>query len=220
MDHVDWFLMWTERGFLFMELDQHVQQQSTAHRTTLWRSQDCTEAPPSSMLNKQLIPFFLHTVITCNVDVCRSVIVGRWRYHTYRQSVSFLTSVHSAETWMRVCGFFFFVSASPPTHGHYSFHCRASAFGWSPKHLIYILLSIHSSMAVQPFVEPWPLLQFRNRFYKDGKTPWMSDQPVARPLPTHRTTQTQNKRTHRHPCFQLDSNPRSQLSSGRRQFTP
>jgi hypothetical protein len=25
--------------------------------------------------------------------------------------------------------------------------------------------------------------------------PWMGDQPVARPLPTHRTTQTQNKRT-------------------------
>jgi hypothetical protein len=28
-----------------------------------------------------------------------------------------------------------------------------------------------------------------------GRTPWPSDQPVARPLPTHRTTQTRNKRT-------------------------
>jgi hypothetical protein len=28
-----------------------------------------------------------------------------------------------------------------------------------------------------------------------GRTPWTGDQPVARPLPTHRTTQTQNKRT-------------------------
>jgi hypothetical protein len=28
-----------------------------------------------------------------------------------------------------------------------------------------------------------------------GRTPWTNDQPVARPLPTHRTTQTQNKRT-------------------------
>jgi hypothetical protein len=35
--------------------------------------------------------------------------------------------------------------------------------------------------------------------YTDGRTPWMGDQPVVRPLPTHRTTQTHNKRTHRHP---------------------
>jgi hypothetical protein len=31
--------------------------------------------------------------------------------------------------------------------------------------------------------------------YTAGRTPWTEDQPVARPLPTHRTTQTQNKRT-------------------------
>jgi hypothetical protein len=31
--------------------------------------------------------------------------------------------------------------------------------------------------------------------YTVGRTPWTRDQPVARPLPTHRTTQTQNKRT-------------------------
>jgi hypothetical protein len=31
--------------------------------------------------------------------------------------------------------------------------------------------------------------------YTVGRTPWTGDQPVARPLPTHRTTQTQNKRT-------------------------
>jgi hypothetical protein len=33
-------------------------------------------------------------------------------------------------------------------------------------------------------------------FLHSGRTPWKGDQPVARPLPTHRTTQTQNKRTH------------------------
>jgi hypothetical protein len=32
-------------------------------------------------------------------------------------------------------------------------------------------------------------------FYTVGRTPWTSDQPVARPLPAHRTVQTQNKRT-------------------------
>jgi hypothetical protein len=32
-------------------------------------------------------------------------------------------------------------------------------------------------------------------FYTDGRTPWTGDEPVSRPLPAHRTTQTQNKRT-------------------------
>jgi hypothetical protein len=32
--------------------------------------------------------------------------------------------------------------------------------------------------------------------FTDRRTPWTSDQPVARPLPKHRTTQTQNKRIH------------------------
>jgi hypothetical protein len=32
-------------------------------------------------------------------------------------------------------------------------------------------------------------------FYTNGRTAWMGDQPVARPLPPHRTAQTQNKRT-------------------------
>jgi hypothetical protein len=31
--------------------------------------------------------------------------------------------------------------------------------------------------------------------YTIGRTPWTGDQPVARSLPTHRTTQTQNKST-------------------------
>jgi hypothetical protein len=32
--------------------------------------------------------------------------------------------------------------------------------------------------------------------FTDGRTPWASDQLVARPLPKYRTTQTQNKHTH------------------------
>jgi hypothetical protein len=32
--------------------------------------------------------------------------------------------------------------------------------------------------------------------FTDGRTPWTGDHLVARPLPTHRTTQTQNKRIH------------------------
>jgi hypothetical protein len=55
---------------------------------------------------------------------------------------------------------------------------------------------IHSPMAPQPFVGPWPLLQFRNLFYIVCSTPWTSDQPVARRLSTHRATHTQKKSTH------------------------
>jgi hypothetical protein len=49
-------------------------------------------------------------------------------------------------------------------------------------------------MALQPFVGPWLLFSFFI-FYTVGRTPWTGDQPVARPLPTHRIAQTQNKRT-------------------------
>jgi hypothetical protein len=41
---------------------------------------------------------------------------------------------------------------------------------------------------------PWPVLHFLNP-RTAGRTPWTEDQPVARPLPTHRTTQTQNIHT-------------------------
>jgi hypothetical protein len=37
------------------------------------------------------------------------------------------------------------------------------------------------------------LFQFLN-LYTVGRTPWTGHQPVTRSLPTHRTTQTQNKR--------------------------
>jgi hypothetical protein len=48
-------------------------------------------------------------------------------------------------------------------------------------------------MALQPFVGTWPLFSFLI-LYTVGRTPWTGDQHFARPLPTHRTTQTQNKR--------------------------
>jgi hypothetical protein len=84
--------------------------------------------------------------------------------------------------------------------------------------MVYFIHLFHSSMALQLFVGPWPLFQFRNLFYTEGRSPWTSDQPVASPLPTHRETQTQNKSTHRYPYLEWDLNPRSQLSSKRRQF--
>jgi hypothetical protein len=64
----------------------------------------------------------------------------------------------------------------------------------------------------------WPLFEFLI-LYTFGRTPWTGDQPISRQLPTHRTTQSQNKRTQ---TFRIDwdSNPRSQCSSGRRRFMP
>jgi hypothetical protein len=47
-----------------------------------------------------------------------------------------------------------------------------------------------------------------------GRTPWTGDQPVTRPLPTHRIN------IHRHPSLEYYSNPRSQCSCGRRRFMP
>jgi hypothetical protein len=42
---------------------------------------------------------------------------------------------------------------------------------------------------------PWSLFQFFN-LYIVSWTPWAGDKPVARPLHTHRTTQTQNTDIH------------------------
>jgi hypothetical protein len=53
------------------------------------------------------------------------------------------------------------------------------------------MLSIYGSAA------PVDLDRFFSFFnpYTVSRTPWTADKPVARPLPTHRTTQTQNKCT-------------------------
>jgi hypothetical protein len=37
---------------------------------------------------------------------------------------------------------------------------------------------------------PWPLFQFLN-LYIVGRSPWTGDQPVARPLPIYKTTNTE-----------------------------
>jgi hypothetical protein len=38
---------------------------------------------------------------------------------------------------------------------------------------------------------PRSLIQLRNHFFTEGRNPEASDQLVARPLPKHRTTQTE-----------------------------
>jgi hypothetical protein len=69
-------------------------------------------------------------------------------------------------------------------------------------------------MVVQPFC--WALAAFSVSwsFYTVCRTPWTVDQPIARPLPAHRTAQTQNKNTQT--CLKWESNPRFQCLNGRR----
>jgi hypothetical protein len=57
--------------------------------------------------------------------------------------------------------------------------------------VISLSLSLYGSTAL------WTLVVFFSFLilYTVCRTPWTGDQPVKRPLPTHRTTQTQNKRT-------------------------
>jgi hypothetical protein len=91
--------------------------------------------------------------------------------------------------------------------------CRFTS--WIETSLSIIYLSIYPSMGLQTL---WTLavFQFLN-LYTFGRTPWMGNQPVARLLPTYRTTQTQDKFTQ---TAEWDSNPLCQCSSGGRQFVP
>jgi hypothetical protein len=58
----------------------------------------------------------------------------------------------------------------------------------------FLSLSLSLSMALQPL---WTLAAFFSFviLYTDVTTSWAGDQSVARPLPAHRTSRTQNKRT-------------------------
>jgi hypothetical protein len=56
-------------------------------------------------------------------------------------------------------------------------------------------LPVFFSLALQHPMCPGPFFSFMIIF-TDGRTPWASDQPVGRPLPKHRATQTQNKHIH------------------------
>jgi hypothetical protein len=54
-------------------------------------------------------------------------------------------------------------------------------------------LSLSLSLWLYSPLDLGRFFQFLN-LYTVSRTPWTGDQPVARPLPTYKTTQTQNKR--------------------------
>jgi hypothetical protein len=55
--------------------------------------------------------------------------------------------------------------------------------------------------------------------YIVGRIPWTGDQPVVRPLPTHRTTQTQNKRIYTS-MPQVEFEPTIPVFERSKQFMP
>jgi hypothetical protein len=79
---------------------------------------------------------------------------------------------------------------------------RYLCFGWCWTQCGNNYQNIIHQWPYSPLLGPGFFFSFVIFFYKDGRTLWTSDQPVARPLPTHRTTQTQNKCTNRHPCLE------------------
>jgi hypothetical protein len=79
----------------------------------------------------------------------------------------------------------------------------------------YLRMAVHSLCALLTF------LLFN--LCAVGRIPWTGDQPVASPLPTHRTTRAQNTHrtnAHRHSCLEWDSNPPNQYSRRSRRFMP
>jgi hypothetical protein len=91
----------------------------------------------------------------------------------------------------------------------------ASQFGkcslpWDKKRAVSLIVScIFFLTGFTAPLGPGLCFQFPYHF-TDGRTPWTSDQLVARPLPKHRTTQTQNKHIHtKHPCLVWDWSERA-----------
>jgi hypothetical protein len=64
--------------------------------------------------------------------------------------------------------------------------------------LLDLSLSLSLSLSLwlySPLLGPGLFFSLVMFFYTDGRTPWTEDQPVTRPLHTHRTRQTQNECT-------------------------
>jgi hypothetical protein len=72
--------------------------------------------------------------------------------------------------------------------------------------LLLLLLLLLLKMYLQSFVDLWPtLMGFLDLHIETfGRTPWLGDQPHARPLPTQ--DNTTQKPADTHPCPKQDSN--------------
>jgi hypothetical protein len=67
----------------------------------------------------------------------------------------------------------------------------------------------------------WALAHFSvSIFFTVGRTPWMGDQPVTRPLPACTGQHKHRINAHRHPPTQVGFEPTIPVFGGRRQFMP
>jgi hypothetical protein len=97
----------------------------------------------------------------------RLVMHKEWKYNTSYQQLHFLLRLNS-------------LTFNCSRHVYLNLTCT-----------VYCIF--FSLWLCRPF-GPWPLFQFLN-LYRVCRTPWTGDQPITRPLPTHRATKTHNKRT-------------------------
>jgi hypothetical protein len=84
---------------------------------------------------------------------------------------------------------------SKPVNGHLTVCTKGRLI--SVHFRFFLSLSLSLSLSLYGSTALWTLVAFSVSLiqYTVGRTSWTGDQPIARPLPTHRTTQTQNKRT-------------------------
>jgi hypothetical protein len=138
----------------------------------------------SQRVNTMDVPKALITAAIANVtnDMLQSV----WQWVDCRLYIHVCRATYGVHcVCVKNCFYLWIECCKQRTHICFRF---AATGVWNPG---IFLLFIHSSMDLQPFVGPWPLLQFHNLFYTDGRTSWTSDQPVPRPLPTQDNTNTE-----------------------------
>jgi hypothetical protein len=102
-------------------------------------------------------------------------------------------------------------------------YCKAP----SPHSSTFIIISlVLTGLFIFLYTAPQPLLGLGDFFsflilYTVGRIPWSGISPLQGLCLHKKTTHTRNKRTqYRHRCREWGSDPRSQLSSERRQFMP
>jgi hypothetical protein len=73
-------------------------------------------------------------------------------------------------------------------------------------------------MAVQYFVDPWPLFQFLDLIHSRYDS--LDGESARRKAATYTEQHKHRINAHVHPCLEWDSNPRSHCSSERIEFMP
>jgi hypothetical protein len=103
-------------------------------------------------------------------SICRKAVYNKFSrdlqvtLHSYSSETCFCFSEFQNSIWSVPCVFSSLL---------YRLNSLASASS-------FIHSFIHSTLVLQPFVGPWPLLHYRKLSYTDCRTPWTSDQPLRK----------------------------------------